>query len=201
LIGGRFPIEWVGVSKNKSQNGTRHGYRVVVKKLKKITIMLFILGIFVEAFSFSFAYPNRFPFVLSIGSPKYVKASRGIKSLERHQDLLPRTMGFETLSQIVLERLAEENPIEFLRKIEINKISLAGESSQILSATGGGRNIIHLNIYLSNGQILKWDLIKLREKTETLKENDLFKLTFIVFGLGVFIQLIGLFFEIRPSRR
>ena len=167
--------------------------------MKKLTIVLFLLGVLLEALGIVVAFPKRFPFVLDLVASDYQRACLGLDSLSRRQELTPRSPGFEEIEELYFACLRDKNPPDVLKKIEITKITRTDIDSGLAFTPSGTRSFIPIEIHLSNGQKDKWDLEILRAKVEDLK--DFFWAILVLWILGITLQATSVYLEARSNRK
>lgn len=160
--------------------------------MKKLTIILFFLGIFLELFSFCLSQIEHMPWVSEIVSPAYAQGMQGIEKLEANETLLPKDTGFSAISDVIISSLLKLNPPERLSGITVQKIVLVARSTDIKI---GGKSILgddsNVRITLSNKQELSWRTDDLRTKLVKVYLNTLFVVACWIFGFGVSLQLCG----------
>jgi hypothetical protein len=165
--------------------------------MARIRIMLFIIGLLLEALAFLGSHAENVPFVLSIVSPSYVKAKDGLRQMEKIIVLAPNQCGFDELSGLFLKQLALWNPTKDVSSISVLKITR--EKPVFVFNRLHATEKIPLIFTLSNGQNIKWDLAALTEDVKNLKATRLFLASIVVFVLGVGIQILG--FVVVKGRR
>ena len=166
--------------------------------MARITIVLFIIGLLLEALAFLGSHAENVPFVLSLVSPFYVTAKDGLKQMERTMILIPNQSGFDELSGLFLKQLALWNPGKDVSSVSVMKITR--KSPALAFDRLHAKEKVPLIFTLSNGQDLKWDLKALMEDVNNLKAKRLFLASVVVFVIGVGIQILGFVVEM-PDRK
>jgi hypothetical protein len=157
--------------------------------MSRTTIVLFIIGLLLEALAFLGSHAENVPFVLSVVSPSYVKAKDGLRQMEKVMVLIPNQRGFDELSGLFLKKLVLWNPTKDVSSINVMKITR--QKSVFIINRFHANETVPLIFTLSNGQNLKWDLEALTESVNNLKATRLFLASIVVFVLGVGIQISG----------
>ena len=67
--------------------------------MKKLTIILFFLGIFLEWCSFCLSQIEHMTWASKIVSRAYAQGMQGIEKLEANETLLPKDTGFPAISE------------------------------------------------------------------------------------------------------
>jgi hypothetical protein len=65
--------------------------------LKKLAIILLLIGLLLEVAGFLVAYPERFPFIPKMIASDYVNACKAVQLLENKKPLLPKSPGFSVV--------------------------------------------------------------------------------------------------------
>ncbi len=167
--------------------------------MKRITIVLFFVGLLLQFAAFFGDQATNIPFVLKLVAPRYTQAQSGIQTLSSKKTLQPNDPGFAVISEIFLERLRELNSPNDVSKITIQQFAL-GEARLHLS-TNRTREVIPINATLSNGQTMKWNLASLVQKVDELQNKNLFGYRLVVFLIGAVIQCIAFFYQRRERKR
>lgn len=169
--------------------------------MARITIVLFITGLILEALAFLGSHAENVPFVLSVVSPSFITANNGLKEMERTMVLTPNQRGFDELSALFLKQLALWNPDKDISTISVVKITR--ENPALVFGRLHAKEKVPLTFTLSNGQDLKWNLEALMKGVNNLKARRLFLASVIVFVIGIGIQILGFIVEIldRKKRR
>lgn len=170
--------------------------------MKKLIIILFCLGIFIEFFSFCLSQIEHLPWMSEIVSPAYAQGMQGIEKLEANETLLPKDTGFSAISNVIMLSLRKLNPPELLREIAVQKIVLVARKADIKI---GGKSILgddkSLKITLTNGQELPWTTGDLRTNLVKVHLNKLFVVACWFFAFGVFLQLCGFWLHVVKGKK
>jgi hypothetical protein len=157
--------------------------------MKNITLVLFVLGILVEAIAFFIGYADHVPFLFRIISPTYYRANKGLEKLRDVKSLMPPDKGFIEISQLFKNVAAKQNPSKIVERINPTEFIRKG-AMQAFTADHV-KEVIKVDVKLSNGQIVSWDLNEISLMVQALKLTNTFKWALIIFSLGVIIQLVG----------
>lgn len=170
--------------------------------MKKLTIILFFLGIFLEMCSFCFSQVEHISLVSEIVSPAYAKGMQGIKRLEANETLLPKDMGFPAISAVIMSSLQELNPPERLSRITVQKIVSVPRGTDIKI---GGKSIFggisNVRVTFSNKQELSFMIDGLRTKLVNAHFNTLFIVACGIFVIGVLLQLCGFWLHVVKGKK
>lgn len=157
--------------------------------MKNITLVLFVLGIFIETSAFFIGYADNFPFLFKIISPTYYNANKGLEKLCDFKSLTPSDKGFFEISKLFKSVAVKQNPPEIIEKI--NVIEFIRKNAKLSFTPDNVEEVIDVDVKLSDGQNVSWDFNKISLMVQSLKSTNIFKVAFIFFALGVFIQIIG----------
>ena len=157
--------------------------------MKNITLILFVFGIFIQASAFFIAYADYVPSLLRIISPAYYRANKGFEKLRDAKSLKPTDNGFIEISQFFKSVAAKQNPPDIVKKINPTEFIRKGA---IQSFTANrAKEVIKVDVKLSNGQTVSWDLNEISSMVKDSKSTNTFKWALIIFSIGVLIQIIG----------
>jgi len=166
--------------------------------MKRVTVTLFIVGLVFEFAGFFGDQSANIPFVMRLVSPRYTHAQAGINALSASKALEPGQRGFGVLSDIFLAKLAEENDPNRLTQISVHRFS-RGNARLGFSRDRAGE-VIPINVTLSTGQTLEWELASVTREVDSIRNKSLFWLSLVVFLVGVAIQCIGFAVEMWLSK-
>jgi len=167
--------------------------------MKRLAIILFIVGLLFEAAAFFGDQAANIPFVMRLVAPEYSQAQQGIQMLSTKKTLKPEDAGFSVISDIFLSTLRQENAPSHVGMISIQEFTHGG--ARLEFGENRAREVIPINVALSNGQMLEWNFASLREEVDALQNQNLFGYAVVVFFLGVVIQCCGFIVEHRKGRR
>ena len=165
----------------------------------RITVILFFIGILIEALAFIGSKAEDIPFVLSIVSPSYANAKDGLSEMERTMVLLPNQDGFIELSAIFYKNLVLWNPGRDVSSLSVVKITR--KKANMTVGTLHAKEVVPLIFTMSNGQDLKWELGALMEDVNNLKAKHLFFTSIVVFVIGIGIQILGFILGRKENRQ
>jgi len=157
--------------------------------MKNITLILFVFGILVEAIAFFIGYADQVPFLFRVISPTYYRASKGFEKLRDVKSLKPTDKGFIEISQLFKNVAAKQNPPEVVERI--NPTEFVRKGAMQAFTADRVKEVIKVDVKLSNGQAVSWDLNEISSMVKALKSTNTFKWALIIFSLGVLIQIIG----------
>ena len=151
---------------------------------------IFVAGLILSIIGFVLGNVERLAFVMRVVWPAYAKAVAGLAKLERLQNLGPEDKGFAELAGVFLKSAAQQNPQAAMASISV--LGISRESSTGIAFTSKGTvERLPIRIELSNGQIIKWDLAKLRSNVDELKGHHIFVWAVGVFVSGLILQVIA----------
>jgi hypothetical protein len=93
------------------------------KAVKKVGVVIFIVGILVSVCAFFAGEVDHIPAVLNLLAPGYIRAQTAIEKLKTAKTLEPSDAGFAEISKLFFERAARENPPELLATPSIRKLT------------------------------------------------------------------------------
>lgn len=159
--------------------------------MKKKAIILFAIGLLVEILAFSLSHEEQFPKLQPFLHLKYFEAKSGMEILRRNKSLYPGDTGFDVISRMFFDMKKLQNSLKLVDKIFIQKIEYfhAATVSFGNSSTIGK---IELKYILSNGKTLRVPLKFVNQKVDELKNKNIFRISIIIFAIGVIIQIIGI---------
>jgi hypothetical protein len=165
--------------------------------LIKFGSAVFYLGLAVATAGFLVDKAENIPWALRVVAPSYVRASEGLASLQIKGSLSPGEAGFTELETIVRReaeakrvagQLASQKIVKFTRK-----------TGTLSFAEPRAAEVIPIEIALSSDKV-DWELASLRARTDELKRTFLFRLSFVIFLLGITLTLGGRAIENRGKR-
>ncbi len=155
-----------------------------------MSLWVFVAGLVLSIIGFLLGSIERLPFVLWVVWPAYAKAIAGLAKLERLQNLGPRDKGFAELVGVFQKLAVHQNPPEAMASISVLAISRE-PSTGIAFTSKGTVERLPIRFELSNGQIITWDLAKLRSNIDELKGQHIFVWAVGVFVFGLILQVIA----------
>jgi hypothetical protein len=161
--------------------------------MRRITIILFFLGLLFESAAFMCDQAARIPLVLKLISPEYVRAQIGLKALAVQKELKTGDEGFSEISKVIISKLNEQNDPQKVAKIKIRKITKG--HARLGFGDNGTREVIPITIFLSEVEAIDWSFAALENAIGELKNTSLFHYAIGIFVLGALIQLIAFYFE------
>jgi len=166
--------------------------------MKRIAVILFIVGLLFEFAAFFGDQAANIPFVMNLVAPKYAQAQLAIRTLDANKKTLESTdTGFAVISELFMAKLREQNDPKEVAQISIQKFSRG--NAKLGFSPNRAREVIPITVTLSNGQELEWNLASLTTRVAELQNRNLFGYTLIVFLTGVVIQCIGFIVDKRPK--
>jgi hypothetical protein len=166
--------------------------------MKTSAVVLFIFGILLAVSAFLGDKADSVPFVLSLLVPEYTEAQSGLAELGKKMTLSPGDQGFESIANIFLSRLAEQNPRDRLAGVTITKIERHRPTLVFGKLRAG--EVVKVTFTLSNGQTIDWTLDKISEGILALKAARIFGFSAIVLFIGILIQIVGFMIQAREAR-
>jgi len=157
---------------------------------KRLPVMLFFIGLMLESAGFLLGAAEHIPLIYRMFSPGYVSAMEGLETLETQQLIDDSVTGFVELSNIFVNEASSQNTSEIMNRIRVTNFRLTGNSGLAFGKTGV-RETVPVSITLSNGQKVEWNLVKIRQKVQQLKNRSIFAWGVALFVLGLFVQVLG----------
>jgi hypothetical protein len=161
--------------------------------VKKLGILIFFAGILLSICAFVADKVDHIPFVLRLLAPAYARARAGIAKLDSSKTLLPSDEGFAEISRLFFDVAAHENPPELIASVSVK--SNTRQAAMIAFGENRAAEIIPLQVELSNGQKVQWDLKQVEAQVTSLKERRVFDYAAVFFILGTVITIIGFVVE------
>ena len=166
--------------------------------MKGSALILFIIGLLLEAAAFFSSQAEDIPLVLTALAPRYVAAQVGLSKLDSDLVLTSDDPGFAELSNLLLAEAANQNAPEVVSLLSVTRIT-RGRPSLVFNRRTV-RERIATTFHLSNEQEINWDLAVLTNRVESLKSQRLFVAATLVFIAGVLVQIIGFVIQAGRSR-
>jgi len=162
---------------------------------KYIPLLLFIIGLLIEMLAFFVGNAEFVPIIYKVVSPSYFRASSGLEKLQKEKSLEPQDHGFKEISDLFKLVALKQNKPEVVNKIEVDKFVKKGAKLAFNPERVSEK--IEVEVKLSNGHIVKWDLNEIEPMVDNLKSPYIFYWALSLFLVGVVIQIIG--FKIRKN--
>jgi hypothetical protein len=166
--------------------------------VEKLGIIVFIVGILVSACAFIADKVDHIPAVLRVLAPAYLRAQAGIEKLKATKTLEPNDAGFSEITKLFFARAARENPPELLASLSVRK--LTRQTAMMAFGESQVGEVVPVEVELSNGQKVQWDLKQIESETAPLKESRIFHFSVAFFILGLIIAAIGFFIDHASGR-
>ncbi len=151
------------------------------------------MGLVIEATAFLISQSDAIPVFYRILSPTYYYANNGISLLFEKQKLEPQDQGFDEISQMFKNIAATQNSAEILEQIKVTEFILKG--GMLAFSETRAREVINVEVKLSNGQSLLWDMEEIRKLIDATKVTNIFHWTSVLFLIGIVIQIMGFLFK------
>jgi len=159
------------------------------KAVKKLGVVIFIVGILVSVCAFVADKVDHIPAMLKLLAPGYIRAQTAIEKLKTAKTLEPSNAGFAEISKLFFERAARENSPKLLATMSIQKLTRQGAIRTYGELQVN--EIVPVEVELSNGQKVQWDLKQIKAQATSLKESRLFHFSVGFFVLGLIIATAG----------
>ena len=122
--------------------------------MKTVTIALFVLGLLVSFTAFAADHATSIPWVLRLFAPHYYHATNPAgKTLDEQKTLTPADEGFQEIQEIFMGLLARQLP-----KLPVSVARFTRGTAMLGFSESCAREMIPLDVELSVGQKLQWDL-------------------------------------------
>jgi len=157
--------------------------------MKHLPLFLFTIGVLLEISAFFIGYADHVPMVFRFISPSYFRAKEGLNKLTDQKSLEPSDKGFPEISELFKKVLLKQNPSEVIEKI--NPTKFVHKGAMLSFSTERAKEVIKVEVNLSNGQSVPWDINEITFLVNQLKSRNIFKWALLVFFTGVIIQGIG----------
>jgi hypothetical protein len=161
--------------------------------VEKLGIVIFVIGLVVSACAFVADKVDHIPAVLRLLAPEYARAEMALAKLKDTKTLGPDDNGFSEISKLFFQNAARENSPELLATLSIKKF--ARQTAMMAFGESKVGEVIPVEIELSNGQKVQWDLKQMETQAASLKENRIFHFSVGFFFLGLVIAAIGFFID------
>jgi len=153
--------------------------------MKKITLLLFIVGGLAQIASFLVSMADSIPPILAILAPRYAGCARALDTLEAKGHLEPTDNGFRQLEQLLRQRMCENNPPANVAQVQILRVR-HGDMS--INPDHPFRNI---RLDLSNNQSIDYDLKEITSRVENMKQRPFLRYAATLFILGLLVESIA----------
>ena len=165
--------------------------------MRRLAVILFLLGLFLEIAAFFIGQANDIPLVIKIISPNSSKAEAGIRALKKSKHLTPNEYGFKQISEFFFDDIVSRGPSAKLADVSLEKIRLQKYMYDNM-------DIWHtrpLTFELSNGKTYDWDIESLTGQINELKKGRLLKMACVIFFVGIVTQIVGFIIERKKGWR
>ena len=150
--------------------------------------------------AFAADHATSIPWVLRLFAPHYYHATVARKTLDEQKTLTPADEGFQEIQEIFMGLLAQQNSAEKLRGVSVARFTRG--TAMLGFSESRAREMIPLDVELSVGQKLQWDLTALDEQLATHRESVTFRYAFVAFIGGTVIETLAFLLELlRPRHR
>lgn len=163
--------------------------------MRYLTIGLLIFGLLLEIAAFAIGNTGHIPWLLPIIAPAYYRANVGYNKLNSDKLLESNDKGFTEISNLFIEIAAKQNSPEVLKNIKIIKFIRKG--AVLGFSTDKAREKIPVEIQLTNGQTVEWDIHEIMLLVDNLKSKNIFIFAVIIFVFGVVVQITGIILAIK----
>lgn len=158
--------------------------------MRKITLVLFVLGLIFEIIGFPMSHADDCSWILIIASPTYGSAKVGYDTVRKDKILRPANRGFNQMFAIVKGLIEEKDPSFVLNEFAVDRFTYeAGSRISIGNNVLGDASKIVARF--SNGQTLSIPLKTLEEEIELLKSNAILYWSVGLFVGGLVLQIVG----------
>ncbi len=172
--------------------------------MKKLSALLFFLGVSIQLCAMFGEHATEIPFVLKIIAPSYYHAGKGLETLLHKHFLGKSDDGFQEITPFILKYFRESSGISSsVTDLSIDDIILATESKIGEQSMGAISTIvfsfstIKTPIIGSNKGTMQFD--RLKDDVEQLKEPNILIFCFSLFALGTILDVIAFFIESSES--
>ena len=166
--------------------------------MKKVKIVLFIIGALLTVFGFLLANTDNYPFVLKIVSPAYVKGLKGIKTLESGKDLKLGMVGFKEIAIPLSKRLKSYQTNEEFSECVIAIIKCPTSIEEEFR-TSGIKTVRKIKAECEDGIPVDTTMESLSKNVEKLKVRNLKWYSLAIFLTGLTFSCISFFIEITKQ--
>jgi len=161
--------------------------------VSKLGTLIFFAGIVLSICAFVVDKADHIPVVLRLVVPAYVHARAGLAKLQSTKVLVPADEGFAQISRLFFETASHENSPELLATLSIK--SFTRQTAMIAFGEDRAGEIVPLQVDLSNGQKVQWDVRQVEAQVASLKQSRVFDFALALFILGTVIAVIGFLIE------
>jgi hypothetical protein len=157
--------------------------------VEKLGIIVFVVGILVSICAFIADKVDHIPVVLRMLAPEYSHVETALAKLRDIKSLAPADEGFSEISKLFFQTAARKNPPELLATLSITK--LTRQTAMMAFGENQVGEVVPLEVELSNGQKVRWDMKQVEAQAASLKEGRIFHFSVGLFILGVILAAIG----------
>ncbi len=157
--------------------------------MKHLPLLLFAIGILIEVAAFFIGYADYVPIVYKFISPSFYRANIGLERLSATEILEPQDLGFPEIAQLFKNVAAKQNPPDVVQKTQVTQFVRKGAA--LAFSTKRAKEVINIEVKLSNDQSVEWDLNEIAPMVDALKTSNTFYWALALFFVGVIIQVIG----------
>lgn len=157
--------------------------------MRNLSSILFITGLVIEAIAFFIGYAESVPFVYRIISPAYYHANKGVDILSENRVLEPNDDGFQEIERLFKTVAQKQNPPEVINSL--SALQFLKKNAAMTFSKDRAKEVISVEVKLSNGQSVNWDLNEISDLASQLKSSSLFYWALAIFLFGILIQVIG----------
>ena len=157
--------------------------------MKHLPVLLFSLGLLIELSAFFIGTADYAPIVYKIISPSFYRANNGLEKLREKKVLETQDQGFHEISILFKSVAAKQNPPDVVKNIGITQFVRKG--AMLAFSTDRAKEVIKVEVKLSNGQSVEWDLNEIESMVGGLKTANTFRWALGMFFVGALVQVIG----------
>lgn len=157
--------------------------------MKHLPLLVFAIGLLIEVAAFFVGYADCVPVIYKVISPSYSLAINGLDKLREKKVLEPQYRGFIKISELFKNVASKQNKPEIVEKIEVTQFVKKG--AMLAFSTERAKEVIKVEVKLSNGQSVEWDLNEIERMVANMKSSYTFWWAMAVFLVGVILQIIG----------
>jgi hypothetical protein len=126
-------------------------------------------------------------------APAYVHAQAGVAKLGSSKTLLPGDDGFSELAKLFFDTASHENSAEVLALLSVK--GFTRQTAMIALGEDHAGEVVPVEVELSNGQKVRWDLKQIESQLDSLKGNRVFDYTLVFFAVGTVLEIVGFIIE------
>ena len=164
--------------------------------MKKVNLILFIIGTLLTVFGFLLANTDNYPFALKMVSPAYVNGMKGIKTLESGKDLKPGMVGFKEIAIPLSRRLKSHQTDEEYSGCVIAIIKWPTSIEEEFR-TSGVKTVRKVKAECEDGTPVDTTMESLTKNVEKLKVRNLKWYSLGIFLTGLAFSFISFFLETK----